>query len=469
MSSLWLALTLVGRAIALQMDASDTDSVIANGPPVVDGMMNYYNGNDTGESPGMFQDPYYWWEAGVAWGALLDWGYFSGNDSYDELTKMALVFQSGDYWDYMTYNQTSTEGNDDQAFWGISAMQAAERNFTSPGEGYPESWLYFAQATFNTMANRWDTSHCEGGLRWQIYTWNAGYNYKNLVSNGCLFNLASRLYRYTNNVTFADWAEKAFEWMMEIEFITPLNNNTSNYSQVRMKALDGAATDQNCTVIAPYEWTYNQGLLIAGCAFMYNATGNVIWYDRMQMLWSRAEVFFHNPTNIVYEAACQNHNACNNDQRCFKGIFVRMLGLALALVPETKEWYWDKMISSGQGMNSSCSGGTDGVTCGLNWWYGSWDGMYGLGEQINAVDMLSVLLVFTKDPPYTAKDIFPAGLGVTDDSGNETIYGYPDAGLNSSDIVAQKLNLNTSDKGGAGFVTALFLIAVTAVSGWLAL
>ena len=70
-------------------------------------------------------------------------------------------------------------GNDDQGFWGMSAMTAAENNFPDPPSTEPQ-WLALAQAVFNTMASpdRHDDS-CGGGLRWQIPFSNIGYNYKN--------------------------------------------------------------------------------------------------------------------------------------------------------------------------------------------------------------------------------------------------------------------------------------------------
>src|SRR5205085_2193190 len=73
-------------------------------------------------------------------------------------------------------------------------------------------WLALAQAVFNLQTARWDTSSCNGGLRWQIYPFNNGYNYKNSISNGCFFSLAARLARYTSNQTYQEWADKMWDW-----------------------------------------------------------------------------------------------------------------------------------------------------------------------------------------------------------------------------------------------------------------
>lgn len=70
------------------------------------------------------------------------------------------------------------------------------------------------------MASRWDTQYCGGGLRWQIFSWNNGYDYKNSVSNAALFHIAARLARYTGNQTYVDWAVKVFDWMESINLVT---------------------------------------------------------------------------------------------------------------------------------------------------------------------------------------------------------------------------------------------------------
>jgi hypothetical protein len=45
----------------------------------------------------------------------------TGDPTYVDVTTQALLFQVGPNNDYMTPNQTKTEGNDDQGFWGLAA------------------------------------------------------------------------------------------------------------------------------------------------------------------------------------------------------------------------------------------------------------------------------------------------------------------------------------------------------------
>ncbi len=150
------------------------------------------------------------------------------------------------------------QGNDDQAFWAFAAMSAAEMKFPDPPPKQP-SWLSLAQAVFNEQVIRWDDQNCGGGLRWQIFSFNKGYNYKNSISNGGFFQLAARLARYTGNDTYAQWAEKSYDWTMS----TPLLTN-------QYVVYDGADIANNCTQASPIQWTYNVGTYLMGAANMYN-------------------------------------------------------------------------------------------------------------------------------------------------------------------------------------------------------
>lgn len=98
-------------------------------------------------------------------------------------------------------------GNDDQGFWGMSALRAAEVGYPDPPADQPQ-WLALAQGVFNQLASRWEPELCGGGLRWQVYQANRGFDYKNTIATAVLFNMGARLARYTRNESYAAWAEK---------------------------------------------------------------------------------------------------------------------------------------------------------------------------------------------------------------------------------------------------------------------
>lgn len=221
-------------------------------------MVKYYTGNNTGDVPGNLPAPYFWWEAGAFFGALIDYWFFTGDDQYNAITTQAMLWQVGPDQDYMPPNQTKSEGNDDQGFWAMAAMSAAELNFPNPPANQPQ-WLALAQAVFNDYVSRWDTTTCGGGLRWQIFTFNSGYNYKNTISNGCFFNIAARLAAYTGNQTYAQWAEKVWDWVGEIG----LMDDTYHF-------YDGTDDTLNCTSVNHIQWTYNAGVYMLGAATLWN-------------------------------------------------------------------------------------------------------------------------------------------------------------------------------------------------------
>lgn len=290
-------------------------------------MMAYYHGNESGQIPGMLPGPppdpsylhsgYFWWESGAMWGALIDYWYYTGDSTYNQEVIQGLQFQVGANKDYQPQNQTLGLGNDDQAFWGMSAMTAAELNFPNPPADQPQ-WLELAQAVFNTQRPRWDPN-CGGGLRWQAYSFLNGYDYKNSISNGAYMNMAARLARYTNNDTYAAEAERTWVWLKSVGFIS------SSY-----QVFDGAHIETNCTDINLIQFSYNAAILIHGAATMYNYTESDTWRLRMEnLLNATLETFF--PNGIGTEVACETGLTCNIDMFSMKAYLSRWLAATAQL------------------------------------------------------------------------------------------------------------------------------------------
>jgi mannan endo-1,6-alpha-mannosidase len=227
-------------------------------------MMSYYYGNTTRGIPGLLGDPYYWWETGAMFGALVDYWRYTGDSSYNEVTTQAILHQASETRDFMPPNQTKSEGNDDQVFWAFTSMAAAEYGFPDPPEDQPQ-WLALTQGVFNTQARRWNMETCGGGLRWQIFSLNNGYHYKNSISNGGFFNIAARLGAFTKNETFFEWAEKTYDWISDIGLI---DGQT-------WQVFDGTDSLLNCTKKDHIEWSYNTGVFLYGAAVMWNQVS--IW------------------------------------------------------------------------------------------------------------------------------------------------------------------------------------------------
>lgn len=252
------------RAAAANPCLSPAASIKSAAKVVARNLMEYYKGDEPGQTVGILPGPpplgpYYWWQAGAMFGTIIDYWHYTGDDTYHDVTKEAMVHQAGAPANsYMPPNWTASLGNDDQAFWGMAAMLAAETNFPNPPKDQPQ-WLALAQAVFNTQVARWENEDCNGGLRWQIPHSNGGYSYKNTIANVCFLNIAARLARYTNNETYAKWADRTYEWESGVGYIDKDFN-----------VYDGGHTDFNCTDINKVQFSANPAILIHGVAIMYN-------------------------------------------------------------------------------------------------------------------------------------------------------------------------------------------------------
>lgn len=412
-------------------------------------MLAYYTGGVEGQvvsqMPGVLPGPYYWWEAGAMMGSLIEYHYYTGDTSFNSLVTEAMLFQTGPDANYMPPNQTQSLGNDDQCFWALSAMSAAETRFPNPGPEEPQ-WLALAQAVFNTQAHRWDMSSCGGGLKWQIFAFNLGYDYKNAISNGCFFNLAARLGAYTHNDTYLEWANRVWDWEQAVGLIG------ENYM-----VYDGTGDLENCTSLSHIQWTYNAGIHILGAAMMWRETTGsqqALWQTRLSALLESAKVFFTGDSPTMYEAACEPPGNCNVDQLSFKAYFSRWLGATAKIAPFTHDIILPLLQSSAQAAALSCTGGIQGTLCGMRWTAGTWDGTDGVGQQMCALEVIQTNLL----------DSVPAR--VSDGNGGIS-QGNPAAGGDTNDNLVQLRPITTADRAGAGILTAVAVILTVGGGGWL--
>lgn len=433
---------------ALTVDFTDTNSIKQGAQQLASGLMQSYTGNQPGGIPGILPQPYYWWEAGAMFGAMVDYWYYTGDSQYNDAVTQALQFQVGQNADYMPQNQTKDEGNDDQSFWAMAALAAAEHKFPDP-PGTDPSWISLAQAVFNTQAPRWDDTTCGGGLRWQIYPFNTGYNYKNTISNSCFFATAARLGRYTGNQTYFDWANKMWTWINDIGVMS------TDYH-----FYDGTDSNINCSQVNHIEWTYNTGIALYGAAIMFNASTDPTvqgqWQTRIEGILKTATspgLFFDN--GVMTEVACEVNNNCDVDQQSFKGYLARWMAATVLVAPFTAQTILPLLKSSAQAAVATCTGGASGSACGLKWTTGSFDGSSGVGETMAALEIVQANLVGLVAGPVTA------------DTGG-TSKQNPNAGANAGASEPALVQITGSDRAGAGILTTIVLISMFGGSWWMA-
>ncbi|KAL3421429.1 glycosyl hydrolase family 76 [Phlyctema vagabunda] len=319
----------------------------------------------------------------------------------------------------------------------MAAMLAAEVNFPNPPPDQPQ-WLALAQGVFNDMASRWDTTTCGGGLRWQIFPFNNGFTYKNSIANGCFFNLAARLSRYTGNQTYAEWAERIWDWEQSINLIN------SEY-----RVFDGSSDTDNCSSQDQVQWSYNAGIYLHGAANMFNSTnGDPLWQERVEGVLNASSIFFTDD-DIMTEQACEQPNNCDNDQVTFKAYFSGWLAGTTILAPFTKATIAPKLAATAAAVVKQCTGGDSGTECSFRWTDGkTFDGNIGIGQQMSALGAIHSALLSIQPPDEIVAP-------VTNSTGGTSV-GDNNAGSDSSSDpnAMTEIKVTTTDRIAAGLLTA---------------
>lgn len=99
-------LTILGAVLpfasfvrGVELDPDNEASIRAATKQYAYGLMSYYKGNASGlpkEDVGVFpKPPYYWWEGGAAWGGMIEYTQFTGDESYVDTLTQALVANYG--------------------------------------------------------------------------------------------------------------------------------------------------------------------------------------------------------------------------------------------------------------------------------------------------------------------------------------------------------------------------------------
>lgn len=419
-------------------------------------LMVLYVGNQTGQEPGILPGPpsenkgdYYWWEGGALMGTLIDYWHLTGHSEYNDVVTQGILNQVGENKDFQPLSKIASLGNDDQGFWGMTAMLAAETNFPNPPANKPQ-WLALAQAVWTTQnsPSRHDDK-CGGGMRWQIPPLNAGYDYKNTIANAIYMNLGARLGRYTGNKTYTTAAEETFEWLWSVNYI----------DHDSWKVYDGGHIENNCTDIQKAQFSYNIAVLTQACAFLWNTTQDAKWQERTTMLTqSLIRDFF--AEGAAYEIACEgNPGSCTADMLSFKGYVHRWMSVVTQVAPFTAATILPAMRKSAEMVVKQCVGGTSGRACGFYWTSGQYkdtsiDHTSGAGERMDALAAVSSLLISERPAPLTQ-------------STGGTSLGDPNAGIPEGDANHVLAAITTGDKAGASFLTILTLVGGASVFGWM--
>ena len=161
----------------------------------------------------------------------------------------------------------------------------------------------------------------------------------------------------------------------------------------------------------------------------------------------------------MVEVACEPQTTCNYDQPSFKAYLSRWMAAATQIASFTSDTIMPLLKTSAQGAAGQCSGGTNSVTCGRQWYSTTWDGKSGVGEQMSALSVIQANLISKVAAPVTAN------------SGG-TSKGDPTAGSGGDNPVvvvdpSANMKITAGDRAGAGILTVLVLSMFLGMLAWI--
>ena len=156
---------------------------------------------------------------------------------------------------------------------------------------------------------------------------------------------------------------------------------------------------------------------------------------------------------------CEEHSACNTDEKSFKAYLSRWMAASTQMAPFIYDQVLSLLTVSAKAAAAQCNGNGPvapaGQTCGLKWYLnGTWDGTDGVGQQMAVMEVILGTLIQQTQAPLT-------------NTTGGTSASNPNAGFNSSSIPPGEIITPPSkgEKAGAWILTAFLLVGVL-WTGW---
>ncbi|KAG9253004.1 family 76 glycoside hydrolase [Emericellopsis atlantica] len=408
-----LSRSLFGVAAA-DLTIDSRDDMVETAGILAEDLMSYYDGDKAGHTPGLLeQREVYFYQSGVFMSTFVNYFHLTGDDTYNDLVQQGVLFQVGDREDFRPNNETARLGNDDQCYWALTAMAAAEYDFPDPSKGEPQ-WLDLAKTVYSDQVDRLDNK-CGGGLRWQIFDFNVGYNYKNVISSGCLANLAARLALHTGDDKYVDTVEELWDWLSESDLIDA--DSGAVYDGVTIRS--GQECDPDASQVSG-----NAAILTYTAAVMYNQTdGSDTWRKRLEKLsGSLLDTFFED--GVAIEAQCEPYMVCTTDMPTSKGLMLRWLASTARLAPFLADKIQSKLKTTAQAAIDHCKGDKSERECSIYWSNATFHKPEesGVLEKMAALSSVQSLLALSGDVP--AKDSSDKD-GSSDNSSGDDVEDEP--------------------------------------------
>ncbi|KAJ7799968.1 glycoside hydrolase family 76 protein [Mycena olivaceomarginata] len=173
-----------------------------------------------------------------------------------------------------------------------------------------------AQKYYDIASTAVTTDYCGGGL-----FWNGNHDYKNAITNELYITTSGYLYDVTKNGQYLTNLQTTWSWLKASGMMGSnglFNDGLSN--------VNGVCSNNQGT-----QWTYNQGALLPGLAYLYKYAGDE---SAITSAWGIIDSIIMGMTiNNGLRESCESttQNFCNADQQTFKGITVHYISWFLSV------------------------------------------------------------------------------------------------------------------------------------------
>ncbi|GLY50459.1 glycosyl hydrolase [Lentzea sp. NBRC 102530] len=241
-----------------------------------------------------------WWNSATTLTAVMD----SGIRDYDWLIARTfdvnrVPFAAGQRGTDPIEGDFISRSIDDSAWWGLAWVAAYDHT-------QDRRYLTMATTIAAYVHQYWDTRTCGGGV-W----WDRERTYKNAVTNGQYVRLTASIHRRTSGDTvWLQRARTAADWYLAS-------------GMINASGLVNDGITQDCRNNGQTVWTYNQGLGVGGLTEVYRATGDAKYLTAARRLADSAITGL--TRDGVLTESCDAAATCDDNQKQFKGIFMRYL------------------------------------------------------------------------------------------------------------------------------------------------
>nr|BFF17163.1 hypothetical protein GCM10025730_06840 [Promicromonospora thailandica] len=251
--------------------------------------------------------PSSWWNSAVALQTIGDYMIRTGDRSYVATLDHSFEtnkgpFPAGERSTDEIYGNFTSRAIDDAGWWALNWVTA----YDLTGD---QKYLDMAETIGEFMLGFWDPSTCGGGI-W----WNEERTYKNAVTNGQWVRLTAELHnRIPGDTAWLDRSLDAWDWYQASGMIND-------------QGLVNDGLTDSCASNGDTVWSYNQGLAVGAPLELYRATGDPELLAAAQRLADAAlgsELLVRD--GVLTESCDALDRSCDDNQKQFKGIFMRYL------------------------------------------------------------------------------------------------------------------------------------------------